>query len=192
MQWKWRAFSITPGGIYTNHYLLRVFLFTYLLTPWSRVLLEKLTVSQLVKKFPAFYGTRRFITASTSARHLSLSWAREIQSMRPHSTSRRSSLILSSHPCLSLPRELFPSSSHQNPVYTSPLPRTCYMPRPSYTSRFDRLKYPTLEISGQVRQDNSDSFSCSDLCVSVSADGVTSTAIPRSPDHQWLCRKAVV
>ena len=46
---------------------------TYLLTSWSRVLLEKLTGSQLVKKFPAFYGTRRFITASTSARHLSLS-----------------------------------------------------------------------------------------------------------------------
>jgi len=26
-------------------------------TPYSTVLLEKLTVSQLVKKFPAFYGT---------------------------------------------------------------------------------------------------------------------------------------
>jgi hypothetical protein len=44
-----------------------------LLTPWSRVLLEKLTGHQLVKKFPAFYGTRRFITAFTTARHLSLS-----------------------------------------------------------------------------------------------------------------------
>ena len=44
----------------------------YLLTPWSRVLLEKLTGFQLVKKFPAFYGTRKFITAFTSARHLSL------------------------------------------------------------------------------------------------------------------------
>jgi hypothetical protein len=29
----------------------------YLLTPWSRVLLEKLTSLQLVNKFPAFYGT---------------------------------------------------------------------------------------------------------------------------------------
>jgi hypothetical protein len=46
---------------------------TYLLTPWSRVLLEKLTGWQLVKKFPTFYGTRRLITAFTSARHLSLS-----------------------------------------------------------------------------------------------------------------------
>jgi hypothetical protein len=45
------------------------------LTPWSRVLLEKLTGHQLVKKFPAFYGTRRFITAFTRAHHLSLSWA---------------------------------------------------------------------------------------------------------------------
>ena len=41
----------------------------YLLTPWSRVLLQKLTGFQLVKKFPAFYGTRRFITAAASARH---------------------------------------------------------------------------------------------------------------------------
>jgi len=30
------------------------FLLTYLLTPWSRVLLEKLTGLQLVKKFPHF------------------------------------------------------------------------------------------------------------------------------------------
>ena len=46
---------------------------TYLLTPRCRVLLEKLTGLQLVKKFPTFHGTRRFITALTSVRHLSLS-----------------------------------------------------------------------------------------------------------------------
>jgi hypothetical protein len=44
-----------------------------IITPWSRGHLEKLTVPQLVKKLPAFYGTRRFITAFTTARHLSLS-----------------------------------------------------------------------------------------------------------------------
>ena len=66
----------------------------YLLSPWSRVLLEKLTGSQLVKKFPAFYWTRRFITAFTIARHLSLSWASSIQSIPPYPTSRRSILIL--------------------------------------------------------------------------------------------------
>jgi len=52
----------------------------YLLTPWSRVFLEKLTGPQLVKKFPAFYGTQRFLTVFTRASHLSLSWAISIQS----------------------------------------------------------------------------------------------------------------
>ena len=36
----------------------------------ERVLPEQLTGLQLVKKFPAFHGTRRFITALTSVRHL--------------------------------------------------------------------------------------------------------------------------
>ena len=40
----------------------------YYLAHWSRVFPEKLTVSQLLKKFPAFYGIRKFITASTTAR----------------------------------------------------------------------------------------------------------------------------
>jgi hypothetical protein len=34
----------------------------------SSVLLEKLIVTQLVKKFPAFYGSRKFITVFTRAR----------------------------------------------------------------------------------------------------------------------------
>jgi hypothetical protein len=57
-------------------------LHTKYLNPWSTVL-EKLTGRQLVKKFPEFYGTWRFITAFTTARHLSLSWAISIQSMLP-------------------------------------------------------------------------------------------------------------
>ena len=42
---------------------LYVCLLTYLLTPWCRVLPEQLTGLQLVKKFPAFHGTRRFMCA---------------------------------------------------------------------------------------------------------------------------------
>jgi len=56
----------------THVAIFRVVRTTYVLTPWNRVLLEKLTGSQIVKKFPAFYGNQRFITAVTSARHLSL------------------------------------------------------------------------------------------------------------------------
>jgi hypothetical protein len=42
------------------------------LTPWSRVLPEKLTGPQLDKKFLAFYGNQRFIAALTKARLLCL------------------------------------------------------------------------------------------------------------------------
>jgi len=38
----------------------------------DRVIFEKLTGSQLIKKFLAFYGTLRFITACIRARHPSL------------------------------------------------------------------------------------------------------------------------
>ena len=61
--------SFRPLGS-PDYNFLASYLLTYFLTPWSRVLLEKLTGLQLVKKFPAFYGTRRFITALTNARHL--------------------------------------------------------------------------------------------------------------------------
>jgi len=114
-----------PARIRTAH--------TYSLTPCSRVLLDKLTGSQLVNKFPALYGTPRFITAFTSARHLSLSWASSNQSISPHPIYWRSILILSSHLHLGLPGVLYPSGfPHQNLVYTSPLHHARYMPRPSH------------------------------------------------------------
>ena len=80
-----------------------------LLALWCIVLLEKLTGLQLVKKFPAFHGTPRFITALIRVRHLSLSWASPIQSIYPHPTSWRSVLILSTHLRLGLPNCLLPS-----------------------------------------------------------------------------------
>ena len=90
----------------------------YLLTPWCRVLLEKLTGLQVVKKFPAFDGTRRFITTLTSVHHLSLSWASPTQSIYPHPTSWRSILILSTHLCLGLPSGLLPSGFPTKTLYT--------------------------------------------------------------------------
>jgi hypothetical protein len=78
----------------------------------EQVLLEKLTGLQLVKKFPTFYRIRRFITAFTSACHISLSWASSIQSIPPTSI-----VILSSHLCLGLLSELFPSGFHTKTPY---------------------------------------------------------------------------
>ena len=110
---------------------------TYLLTPWCRVLLEKLTGLQLVKKFPVFHGTRRFITALTSVRHFSLSWANPIQSIYPHPTYWRSFLILSTHQRLGLPSGLLPYGfSHQDPKHHPLLTHTCHMPSQSHSSRF--------------------------------------------------------
>ena len=99
----------TANKLFENSELQILGNVTYLLTPWCRVLFEKLTGLQLVKKLPAFYGTQRFITALKSARHLSLSWANPIQSTYPHPTSWRSILILSTHLRLGLPSGLFPS-----------------------------------------------------------------------------------
>ena len=89
---------------------------------------EKLNGLQLVKKFPAFHGTRRFITALTSVRHLSLSRASPIQSIYPHPTSWRSVLILSTHLSLGLPSGLLPSGFSTKTLYTpvsSPIRTTC-------------------------------------------------------------------
>ena len=95
---------------------------SYLLTPWCRVLLEKLTGLQLVKKFPAFHGTRRLINALTSVHHLSLSWVSPIQSIYPHPTSWRSILILSAHLRLGLPSGLLPSGFPTNTLFCSQTP----------------------------------------------------------------------
>ena len=113
------------------------YLVTYLLTPWCRALLEKLTGLQLVKKFPAFHGTRRFITALTSVRHLSLSWANPIQSIYQHPTSWRSILILSTHLRLGLPSDLLPSGFPTKTLYT-PSPRP-YAPHAQPISFFSIL-----------------------------------------------------
>jgi hypothetical protein len=102
--------------------------YPYLLTPWSRVLLEKLTGSGLVKTFLTFYGTRSFLTVLTSARHLSLSWANSIQSPQPPPTYWRSIFILSSHLRLGLPSGLFPSGFPIRNLFTplpSPIRPTC-------------------------------------------------------------------
>ena len=89
--------------------------------PWNRVL----TGSQLVKKFPAYYETRTFITAFTRPRHLSLLWADQSSPCPSHPTSWRSILILFSHIRLGLPGGLFPSGVPTQTLYAPPIWSTC-------------------------------------------------------------------
>ena len=75
----------------------------YLLTPWSRVLLEKLTGFQPNKKFPAF-PIHQCPPPVPILNHLD-----------PVHTL---TLILSSHLCLGLPTGLFPSGFPTKMLYT--------------------------------------------------------------------------
>jgi len=102
-------------GYWTRRKTNLTYLLTYLLTPWSRVPLKNLNGSHLVKRFPEFYRTRRFIITFTSARQLSLSWASSTQSIPPHPTSWRSILVLSSHLRLGLLSGSFPTISPPKP-----------------------------------------------------------------------------
>ena len=108
----------------------------YLITPRCRVLLEKLTDLHLVKNFPAFHGTPRFITALTSVRHLSLSWASPIQSIYPHPTSLEIHLNIIRPSTPSSPQwSPFLRYPHQDPIHPlfSPIRATC----PAHLILFD-------------------------------------------------------
>ena len=90
-------------------------------------LVEKLTVPQLVKKFPILWN-RKFITAFTTARHLSVFPANHPGPRLPTNCLRvRFNIILPPTPgsC----KWFFPSGF---PVCHSPPPSTCHVFRPSH------------------------------------------------------------
>jgi hypothetical protein len=97
--------------------------YSVLLTPWSKVLFVKLTVTQLVKKFPTFYDTRKFITLFTTAHHWSLSQATCIQTTTSQPISLRSILILSPHIRLAHPFSLPTKILYKFPI--SSMRATC-------------------------------------------------------------------
>jgi hypothetical protein len=92
---------------------------SYLLNPWSRVLLGKLTGRQRVKKFAEYYVNRRFITAFKIPRHVSLPKPPRSSQYPPHPTSWKSILILSSHLRLGLLSGPFHPRFPTKTLYTS-------------------------------------------------------------------------
>ena len=95
------------------------YLLTYLPTPRSTVLLEKLAGSQPVKNFLTIYWTTMFISTFTNARHLSLTWVISIQDMPLHPTSLKSILITLYRLRLGLLSGTIPSVFPTEKLYTS-------------------------------------------------------------------------
>jgi len=114
---------------------------TYLQTPWCRVLVEKLTGLQLVKKIPAFHGTRWFITATTRFHHLSLSLASPIESTYPYPTSWRSILMFHASMLSSPQWSLSLQFPHQDPIH----PLSSYV-HATCPARLIRLEFITSTI----------------------------------------------
>jgi hypothetical protein len=81
-------------------FILQRFPCAHIVTTWSRVLPENRMGPHLVKKFNALYANRKCITTFTTARHLSLSKTRSVQSMPPSHLMIRFNIILHSTPIL--------------------------------------------------------------------------------------------
>jgi len=110
---------------------------THLLSPWNRVLLEKLTGSQLFKKFPAFYGIRRLLSALQEPAICPCPKPDQSSPCPPFRFLKiQLNMILLSRP-RSSKWSLYLRFLHQNSVYIPPLLHTLYMSRPSHSSRFD-------------------------------------------------------
>jgi hypothetical protein len=122
--WHWREGITNPSLTYIITYWLHGA--GYYLRSWLSL--------SLSKNILLSYGTRRFITVYTQARHWALSWASWIQ-LDPYLPKVHLNVI-SPTPRFSQWSLAF-GPPNQNPVNTSPLPRACHMSRPPHRPWFN-------------------------------------------------------
>ena len=126
-------------GVWVNHVIIhKSIILYYLLSPRCRVLLEKLTGLQLVKKFPAFLWNPK-VHYRTHKRPPLVTVLGQ-----PNPVHIPTSHLLEIHPNISTHLRLPMSPqwslslrfSHQDPIRPSLLTHTRHMPSPSHSSRF--------------------------------------------------------
>jgi len=114
-------------------------LFTHLLTPWNRVLLEKLrnrlSASQEIPRILCYPKVHYRIHKDRQPVPI-LNQINSVHTPTSHFLKIHLNIVLPSTPGSSK-LSLSPRFPHQNTVHTSPLPHTRYMLLPSHSSRFD-------------------------------------------------------
>ena len=137
---------------------------TYLLTPWSRVLLEKLTGFADNQVIPHILWNPKvhYRTHKRPPPVPILSQLHPVPTTSSHFLKIHLNIILPStswSPQWSLSLR-FP---HQNLVHTSPFLHTCHMPRPSHSSRFhlpDNIGRAVHVIKLLIMYSDSTSYKC--------------------------------
>jgi hypothetical protein len=132
---------------YKNQGTAFLLLLTYLFTPWSRVLLERLTGSQLIKKFPAIlrnpkvhYRIHKCPPPAPILSQIDPVHAPTFDFLRIHLN-----IILPIYAWV-FQVASFPHVSSPKHCLNLFCPHTCYMPLPSYSSRFDHPEH-VLDIT---------------------------------------------
>ena len=136
----WVHHALLPFG---THFCKMLYLLTYLLTPWSGVLLEKLTGFAANQEIPRILWNNPKVHYRTHKRPPPV---RILSQLHPVPTTP--SHFLKIHLNIILPSTswspqwpLYFRFPHQNLVHNSLFLHTCHMPRPSHSSRVYQPHY---------------------------------------------------
>jgi hypothetical protein len=117
---------------------------THSLTPWCRILFEKLIVTQLIKKYLAFFMIHHRVHKSPLLGPI-LSQLNPVRPIHPYLPKVRLNVILPPTPRFSQWSLTF-GPPNQNPVNTSPLSHACHMSRPPHPPWFNHPNNIRLRI----------------------------------------------